>query len=189
MQLPLVLCVGAGFLVGCRADKPKSASQVITLMAKYGSQGRYDEAIRVATDWLKQHPEDTAHQGTLYEQMGIAYLMKASHDFENKEKWIEQAVAYFDNDLSVDQSKRTEIMRFTVGHDFEMAGDLSNRNGCVYYARAIRVFEDEVSFLQGDSVTAYGTAIPLAPVRRESNSALASVRAKFAKAGCKPGPT
>jgi tetratricopeptide (TPR) repeat protein len=189
MQLPLVVFVGAGLLVGCRANTPKSASQAITLMTKYGSQGRYDEAIRVAKEWLQQHPEDTSHEGILYEQMGIAYLMKASHDAANKEKWIEQAVTYFDKDLSIDQPKNIDIMRFNVGHDFEMAGNLSSTNGCLYYARAIKAFEDEVSFLQGDSVTAYGTTIPLAPVRRENQNALESVRAKFAKAGCKSEPT
>jgi tetratricopeptide (TPR) repeat protein len=189
MLLPFVLFVGMSLLVSCRANTPKSASQAITLMSKYGSQGRYDEAIRVAKDWLKQHPEDSSQKGILYEQMGIAYLVKASRDAANGEKWIEQAVAYFDKDLSIDQPKGTDIMHFTVGHDFERAGDLSSSNGCLYYARAIKAFEDEVPFLQGDSVTAYGTTVPLAPVRQENQKALESVKTKFAKAGCKSQPT
>ena len=31
---------------------------MVTLMTKYGKQGKWDDAIRVAQEWLKSHPED-----------------------------------------------------------------------------------------------------------------------------------
>ena len=53
---------------------------------------------------------------------------------------------------------------------------------------AIKAFKEEMQFIQGDSFTAYGKTIPLAPVRQENEKALERVGAKFAKAGCKQEP-
>ena len=78
-----------------------------------------------------------------------------------------------------------DIELYSAGRGFEMAGDLSTTNGCLYYARAVKAFEEEVSFIQGDSYTAYGKTIPLEPVRQENQKALERVKAKFTKAGCK----
>jgi hypothetical protein len=111
--------------------------------------------------------------------------MKASKDTAHKEEWIEQAVAYYDKDLSVHKKNDVDIELYSAGRGFEMAGDLSTTNGCLYYARAAKAFEEEVSFIQGDSYTAYGKTIPLEPVRQENEKALQRVKAKFTKAGCK----
>lgn len=172
-------------LGGCHASAPEKGSEAITLMAKYNQQGRHDDAIRVAQDWLKKHPEDPSHGATFYEQIAITYLMKASKDSAHKDEWIQQAVTYYDKDLSVHQKKDIDTELYTVGRGFEMAGDLSTKDGCLYYARAVKAFEQEVPFTQGDSLTAYGKTIPLAPVRKENEQALEKVRTKFAKANCK----
>jgi hypothetical protein len=171
-------------LGGCHASAPGKGSDTISLMAKFNQQGRHDDAITVAQDWLKKHPDDTSHEATFYEQIAIAYLMKASKDAAHKDDWIHEAVTYYDKYLSVHQTRDGDIALYSAGRGFEMAGDLSTRDGCLYYGRAVKAFEQEVPFIQGDSFTAYGKTIPLAPVRNENEQALGRVRAKFTKAGC-----
>jgi hypothetical protein len=68
---------------------------------------------------------------------------------------------------------------------YEYAGDLSTHDSCLYYGRAVKDFEQEFQFIQGDSYTACGATTPLAPVRQENENALERVKAKFEKADCK----
>jgi hypothetical protein len=185
-QLAVVSFFAIFLFGGCRVSAPEKSSEAITLMARYNQQGRHDDALRVAQDWLKKHPEDSG--ATFYEQIAITYLIKASKDSARKDEWIQQAVAYYDKDLSVHQKSDIDIELYTVGRGFESAGDLSTNNSCLYYGRAMKAFEEEVPFIQGDSITAYGKTIPLAPVRQENEKALERAKAKFAKAGCKREP-
>ena len=60
-------------LVSCRASTPKNASETITLMTKYNKEGRHDYAIRLAQNWLKEHPEDASHTAVIYQQMAFTY--------------------------------------------------------------------------------------------------------------------
>lgn len=169
-------------IVGCRASVPKTASETLTLIAKYSEDGRYDEAIKVAQDWMKGHPDDNG--ATFYEQIAIIYLTKASKDPAHKDEWIQQSIVYYDRDLSVHQNQKVDIELYSVGRGFEAAGDLSTTNRCPYYARAVKLFEEEMPLIQGDSVTAYGHTTPLAPVRQENEKALQRVKAKVSGNGC-----
>jgi len=63
----------------------------------------------VAQDWLKKHREDPLHGATFYEQIAITYLIKASKDSARKDEWIQQAVAYYDKDLSVRQKNDIDM--------------------------------------------------------------------------------
>lgn len=177
--------LAALLLGGCQTSAPEKASDAITLMANYNQQGRHDDAIRVAQDWLKKHPDDPSHGATFYEQIGITYLMKASKDGVNKDEWVQTASAYFDKDLSVHQKGNIDIELYSVGRGFEEAGDLSTGNRCLYFRRAVQAFEEEAPYIKGDSYSAYGKAIPLAPIRNQNEIALERVKAKFDKAGCK----
>ena len=51
-----------------------------------------------------------------------------------------------------------------MGRGFESPGNLTTSNACKYYERAIKDFEDEVSFIQGDTVTSFGHTFELAPI-------------------------
>jgi tetratricopeptide (TPR) repeat protein len=172
------------FLAGCRANVPKTASETITLMTKYSDGGRYDDAIKLAQEWLHGHPDDNG--ATFYEQIAITYLMKASKDPTHKDEFIRQAIAYYDKDLSVHEKQDPDIELYTVGRGLELAGDLTTADACSYYDRAIKNFEDEVGFIQGDTVTSYGHTFKLEPVREENDKALQRVKTKFAGHGCLP---
>jgi hypothetical protein len=166
--------------VGCKAKTPETLNDARTLMGNYGQRGGYDDAIRVAQNWMERHPEDS-----LYDQVAIIYLVKASKDGAHKDEWIGQAVANYEKDLKAHKMGAVDIELYEVGLGFERAGDLSTHDSCLYYGRAVKAFEDEVQFIQGDSYTAYGSTVPLAPVRQGNDKALERVKSKFDKAGCK----
>jgi hypothetical protein len=182
-QLVVISFFAIVLLGDCHANTPEKASDAISLMTKYNQRGRHDDAIRVAQDWLKRHPEDSG--ATFYEQIALTYLMKASKDSTHKDEWIQQAVTYYDKELSVHQKREVDVELYGVGRGFETAGDLSTRDGCLYYGRALKAFEQEASYIHGDSFTAYGKTIPLAPVRKENEQALERVKVKFMTANCK----
>lgn len=152
-------------------------------MARLDQQGRYDDAIRIALDWIRKHPGDS-YGATFYDQIALTYLMKASKDTAHRDKSIEQAAAFFDKDIAAQPKDSLGFALLEVGRGMEWAGDLSSRDSCAYYGRAIRDFEEDVPYIQGDSYTAYGKTIPLAPIRQENDKSLQRVQAKFAKAGC-----
>jgi len=171
---------------GCRVGPPKGRSEMITLMTEYGKQGQWDDAIRVAQEWLKSHPEDgSGANGIVYEQIAMVYLGKASKDATHKDELIKQAVTYFDKDLSVHHPKPADIEFYSAGRGFEEAGDLSTADSCLYYGRALKAFADEEPFIQGETYTDSGATIPLAPIRQENEKSRERVEAKFAKTGCK----
>jgi hypothetical protein len=183
-QFAIVLFFAAILFGSCRASAPENRSDAFNLMTKYNQLGRHDDAIRVAQDWLDKHPDDPMHGATVYEQIAITYLIKASKDHAHKDEWIRQAVVYYEKELSVHQKKEGDIELNVVGRGFEKAGDLSTNSSCLYYGRAVKAFEEEMPFIEGDSITVSGKIITLAPIRQENQKALERVKAKLAKAGC-----
>jgi len=175
-------------LLSCRTRVPEDATEAINLMSKYVQGGRYDAAIKLGQDWLNKHPNDTAHKGTMYGQIGLICLVKASKGAAGREEWIQKTVAYYDQSLSVSEKGSLHIELYDAGRGFEQAGDLSPANRCSYYTRAVRALEKEIPFIQGDSYSAYGATLPLAPLRQEHQQALERVKTKLVKAGCNTGP-
>jgi hypothetical protein len=184
-KFAVVLLLMVFLLVGCRSAVPKGASEMITLMTKYSQQGRPDAAITLAQEWLKEHPDNASEVSNVYEQLAMTYLWKASKDTAHKDEWIHQGVAYLDRDLSVHPKTEPDITLYVVGRAFETAGRLSTSNGCEYYGRAVKAFEEETPYIQGDTFTAYGNTVRLEPIRQENEKALERVKAELAKAACK----
>ena len=172
----LMVCL----LAACKMRPPEKRNDVMNLIVTYNQAGRHDDAIKVAQDWMKNHPDDL-----LYDQIAITYLMKASKDSAHKDQWIQQAIVNYEKDLSTRKKATVDVELYEVGRGFEYAGDLSSHDSCLYYSRAMKAFVEEVQFIQGDSYTAYGHTTRLAPVRQENQKALERVKSKFDRAGCK----
>jgi tetratricopeptide (TPR) repeat protein len=172
--------------LGCsRPSVPKGATEAVALMTQYNKAGGYDDAIGLGQEWLKQHPDDVSDASFIYQQIGMTYLSKAIKDTAHRDEWIQQAISYFDKDLSVHKNTDTDIELYVVGRGFESAGKYSTANSCAYFGRAIKSFEDERPLIQGDSFTSAGATLKLAPIREENEKALARAKAEFATAGCK----
>lgn len=174
-----ILLLLACLLASCKVRTPENVQNAMSLIANYSQRGRHDDAIKVAQDWMARHPEDS-----LYDQLAILYLAKASKDTVHRDQWIQQAVAYYEKDLLAHKKGPVDVELYEVGRGFEYAGDLSTHDSCLYYGRAVKAFEEEVQFIQGDSYTAYGHTTPLAPVRQDNEKALERAKSKLDKAGC-----
>ena len=117
--LTIVLLAACSF-AGCKAKTPEKLNDAMTLTVSYSQRGRFDNAIRVAQDWMEKHPEDF-----LYDQVAICYLAKASKDSGHKEQWIQQAAINLEKDLATHKKGVVDIELYEVGRGFERAGDLS----------------------------------------------------------------
>jgi len=172
-------------LTGCRVCAPDDPNHAMALMVKYSQKGKPEDAIKVAEDWLNKHPNDTAHKGALYEQMAIAYLIWASKDNSRREELVGNAAKYYEKEILEREERPVDITFYNAGRGFENAGDLSAVHRCVYYGKAMQAFEKEAPYIQGESSTAYGKTIPLAPVRSENEKSLERVKVKYERAGCR----
>src|SRR5689334_20890378 len=83
------------FVAGCRVSAPEDWGATINLMLKYTGRRQYDDAIAIAEDWIKKHPNDKSHESGFYDQIAMVYLMKASSDRSHEEAWLQQAASNF----------------------------------------------------------------------------------------------
>ncbi|HKS82688.1 MAG TPA: hypothetical protein VJR23_14385 [Candidatus Acidoferrales bacterium] len=163
--------------------KDQAGSEAMNLIVKYDKQGNFDEAIKVGQDWTSKHPEDP-----LYNQIALCHLAKAAKDGAHKDEWIRQGVACYGKDLETYKKGKVDFELYAAGRGFEYAGDLSSSCKCLYYDRALKAFDEEFPYIQGDRYTADGASIPLAPVRHENQKALDRVKSKIEKTGCGQAP-
>lgn len=159
----------------------QTGSQV-SQMLNYAKQGHYDEAIQVGLQIAKSDPRDEV----AYQQISDVYLMRAQKDQNQRELWVAKAASYLQQALSFN-SKDTDaagVNLFQDARGFEVAGDLSTGEKCVYYQKSITLLEERVSSLQGDKITLAGRTFPLEPLRKENDKVLAGAKDKASKAGC-----
>ena len=174
------------FLLG--SDNKQTASNSehphneISQMTSYTKQGRYDDAVHLGLDLLKNDPSDEI----IYQQIADVYLVRAQKEQNQRKEWVTKAVSYVEKSLSFN-SKDKDIAGVYLLQDaraFESAADLSNDNKCAYYDKAKKLLEDRVARLQGDQVTMAGRSFPLEPLRKENDKVLAEVKGKVTNAGC-----
>jgi len=189
----LVALFAAAFLVWDYRVKARGKSQFAiaqveshdfgTQMVNYTKQGRYEDAIQVGLQTLHNQPGDES----VYQQIAFVYFIRAQKDSDRRQEWVTMAVSYVEKSLSLNSKDRdvAGVNIFQDARSFEVAGDLSTTGRCDYYERARKLLEDRVALLQGDQLTLEGKTYPLAPLRRENDKILSSVKGKAANAGCK----
>src|SRR3974377_2276338 len=155
----------------------------ISQMTSYTKEGRYDDAVQLGLELLKNDPTDEI----VYQQRADGDLIRAQKDYDQREEWVAKAVSYVDKSLSFNSRDRDTagVHLFQDARSFESAGDLSADKKCVYYERARKLLMDRVPLLEGDQITLAGKTFPLEPLRKENNKVLAGVKDKATKAGCK----
>lgn len=152
-------------------------------MLSYTKRGRYDDAIQIGLRSLQNQRSDEP----IYQQIAIVYLIRAEKDSKQREQWVTKAVSYVEKALLLN-SKDKDIAGanlFQEARSFEVAADLSAAGRCSYYERARKLLEDRAPLLQGDELSLEGRTLPVAPLRKENERALAEVKAKAAKAACR----
>jgi hypothetical protein len=156
-------------------------------MVQLQEKGRYDDAVRVVQDWMSLHQDNPSQVEFLHIEIALVYTTKAHHGLKRDES-IQNAASQLEEAVKVHASEQPETADtdlLEVGNVYEVLGELTEKDKCQYFAKARKAFQDQWPLIQGDSYTAYGTTVPLEPVRADVRKHLASVEEKSTQAGCK----
>jgi hypothetical protein len=166
---------------------PHDQAEVFNRMIELEKEGRYDKAVEVAQNWMSDGGQNVAHNGVMYDQIAMVYILKAykrpgtrEESVRRAEDNLEKALSYFDSQNRDELS----LELFEIGGGFEALGDLSDKDKCRFYEKARMTFVRQLPMINGDSYTAYGKTIRLEPVRSDVRKHLNAVNDKSVKAGC-----
>jgi hypothetical protein len=183
--LMLILALGAGAYIAAdqnQSSTDTSATDAISRMTDLTRAGRYEDAVKVGLESLKQASSDEL----VYEQIADVYLIRAEKEPTRREEWVIKAVSYLQKSLS-HRSKENDVAAVHLFQDakgFELAGDLSKDKRCTYYDEARKLLEERASALQGDKIRVAGKTSAVGPLRTENERALAGMQEKAARAQC-----
>jgi hypothetical protein len=189
----LLLVVVAGCLVAAawfvfrEAHRPKSGSEALNWAIELQQAGRYDKAVQVLQTWMKGPKRDISHDGFLYQQIAMIYIVKAYKKPETRDDSIRQS------ELNLKEAQRLfdlqkvgddDTSLFGIGGAYEILGDISDKDRCRFYEIGRRTLERQLPLIKGDSYTAYGKTVPLEPLRTDVRKHLDAVNKKSSTAGC-----
>ena len=179
----LVGVVGAAILsallttMGCRKEAVSTTADALRLMLKYNKQGKHDEAINVALDWLKVDPNDVDVRTT----MVLIYLEKAETDSVHRKELTDEALRHTNDALKL--APESLIVLSSSAFAFERAGDFATTGRCDRYEKALQLIDRETGI-----ETARRPESPDAAwdhVIRLDKAKYSKIRQKMLSAGCK----
>ncbi|HTD45351.1 MAG TPA: hypothetical protein VK687_14275 [Bryobacteraceae bacterium] len=149
-------------------------------MVLYVDWHLYDQAVDESLKELRNGPEDAS----VYDQIAMVYLIRAQ--VEKNQQWVDQAIRYIDKELATyrgwgDPDPGFALLR--AGSALEAAGEISARQRCTYFHRAVEVLREAAAASHGDQVI-LGEPIPLAPQRTAISKALSRIESKQGDARC-----
>ncbi|HTT32650.1 MAG TPA: hypothetical protein VMH48_03525 [Methylomirabilota bacterium] len=187
----LLLLIVVGWLVYSRTRVPKSGSEALNWAIEFQKVGRYDEGVEVLQTWLKGSNRDTSHDGFLYQQIAMMYIAKAyakpttrDQSIADAELNLEKSLDFLNNEKKQNGGLDSMVLE-GVGGAYQVLGDMTDKSKCRYYEKARQALVRDLPLIHGDSYTAYGTTVPLEPVRAESRKQLDGVNEKYSKSGCR----
>jgi tetratricopeptide (TPR) repeat protein len=150
-------------------------------VALYVGWHLYDRAVHASLNELRDGPEDAS----VYDQIAMVYLIRAQ--VEKNQQWVDQAIKCIDKELAAyrrwgDPDPGFALLR--AGIALEAAGEISARQRCTYYHRAVEVLQEAAAASQGDQVILRGEPIPLAPQRTAISKALSRIESRQGNARC-----
>lgn len=172
--------------LGTAANSSGRTQDIGAEMIRAVQQGRYEEAIQIGLEALRKRPNDPF----MYSQIAQIYVMRAGHEPEQSERWIEAAIRYIDRTLAAntgsDVERRAVILSFAA-EVLESAGSLSAPKRCVAYGRAVKLLEDSQALLAGSHPVdaGEGRGLPAEPLRRQNEQDLRHTQGELARAGCR----
>ena len=156
-------------------------------MIELQKQGRYDKAVQVVQTWMNDSRRDISHDGLLYQQIAMVYIAKAYKKPKTKDESIRQSEFNLKEAQRLFEHQKTQDndpSLFEIGGDYELLAGISDKDKCGLYEIARRTLEHQLPLIKGDSYTAYGTTIPLEPIRTEIRKHLDTVNKKSSSSGC-----
>lgn len=166
--------------VGCRGRQPVATkADVVRLMQEYNKEHRYDDGIRVASDWLRTEPNDA----DMHVLITMFYLEKAASDNARRKELIDDAVRHTDEAIRLAPDSLGYLPMAPTA--YEQAGDLSATNRCESYKKAVQVIEHaEALGLAESKKSSVNLNMNWEEVRRMNEATRARITQKMVGAGC-----
>jgi len=186
--LVLAMLLGfVGWFIYHETRVPQTDAEVLNRMTELFKEGRYDNAVQVAENWMKDTRRDTSRDASLYQQIAFTYIAKAGKkqstrddSMQRAEENLQKAEELFNREtrggLSLDP--------FEIGGAYEILGDLSIKDRCRFYAKARELFTKQLPLIEGDTFTMAGHTTRLGPVRKDVRKHLDAVMEKSSVSGC-----
>ena len=183
MSVTLAWAIYIGMRASNQNPATSESNNEISQMTSYTKQGRYDDAVKLGLQLLKNDPGDEI----VYQQIADVYFVRAKKDPVQREEWVTKAVSYVEKSLSFNSKERdiAGVHLFQDARSFELAGDLSAGKRCEFYQRSRKLLEERNSQLHGDQITLAGKTLPLQPLRNENERILGEVTDKATRAQCR----
>jgi tetratricopeptide (TPR) repeat protein len=177
----------AAWIVIREGHTPKDGSEALKRAIELQEAGRYDKAVQVLQTWMKGTSRNSSHDAFFYHQIAMIYIAKAYKKPATINESIREAQLNLEKSLDFlsrrDPEDNSAVLG-GIGGAYEIMGDVSDKDKCQLYEKARQAFERELPLTKGDSYTAYGTTIPLEPVRAEIRKHLDEVNKKYSGSGC-----
>ena len=166
---------------------PQNQGEVLNRMIELQREGRYDKAVQVVQNWMKDSRRDISHDEFLYQQIAIVYLMKAYNRPSSRDESTRRAEENLQKTISLFNGQSLNglsLEPFEIGRAYEFLGDISEKDKCRLYEKAHELFVRQLPLITGESYTAYGHTTLLEPVRNDVRNHLDAVTGKSSRAGC-----
>lgn len=166
---------------------PQNQVEVLNRMIELQREGRYDKAVQIVQNWMKDNRRDVSHDEILCQQIAMVYIAKAYKKPASRSESVRQAELNLEKSRELfekEESKDNDTWLFGIGGAYEILGDISEKEKCRFYEKAREALVRQLSLIKGDSYTAYGKTMQLEPLRAEINKHLESVNAKNSAGGC-----
>jgi hypothetical protein len=130
---------------------PQNQGEVLNRMIELQKEGRYDKAVQVVQNWMNDGRRDISHDGFMYGQIAMVYIMKAykrptarDQSVRRAEENLQKALSFFDgrsqSDLSLDP--------FEIGGGYEILADISDKDKCRLYEKARALFVRQLPLIR-----------------------------------------
>ncbi len=159
-------------------------TEVLHKMAVYAKRGHPDAAIYAGRIWTEEHPQVLLHENAFI-YMTWLYLDKARKDAAHADEYVRE---YREKTLEADQI--SEYSPATLGNLAaltEAAGDISDKERCLQYRSAIKLFKEKQDEISRRIVRAKADFMveEVKSVYDETQADITRVREKQQKYACK----
>src|SRR5580704_1720510 len=103
LALLILFVAFAAWLVYHETRIPQNQGEVLNRMIELQKEGRYDKAVQVVQNWMNDGRRDISHDGFMYGQIAMVYIMKAykrptarDQSVRRAEENLQKALSFFD---------------------------------------------------------------------------------------------
>lgn len=124
--------------------RDETTVDVLRTMHVYVGRERYDLAVAAGDNWTAEHPIDGSND-RVFLAISSTYLERARRDKQNADAYVSQAILYRDKAIPIASDRALGWYSIGTLRDMasvsEAAGDLSEKQRCIQYRNALKLYK------------------------------------------------